>query len=98
MSSSSSKTRLREALTAGGPSSKDKGPPVADGVLSVTPDTAEAIEWSSRKSVVDRIAACSSFLDDDDGGRRRELRRGQGTGPRCSWMHASMLAVHACVT
>ena len=70
MSSSSSKSsqaRLREALTAGGPSTKEKGPPVADGVLSVTPDTAEAIEWHSRQSVVDRIAACSSFLDDDDG-------------------------------
>lgn len=71
MSSSSSKSsqaRLREALTAGGPSTKDKGPPVADGVLSVTPDTAEAIEWRSRQSVVDSIAACSSFLDDDEDG------------------------------
>ena len=71
MSSSSSKTsqaRLREALTAGGPSTKDKGPPVADGVLSVTPDTAEAIEWRSRKSVVDGIASTSAFLDDDDEG------------------------------
>jgi len=78
MSSSSSKTRLREALTAGAPSSKDKGPPLSDGVLSVTPDTAEAIEWRSRKSVVDRIAACSAFLDDHDGGRRRERRRQGG--------------------
>ncbi len=80
MSSSSSKSsqaRLREALTAGGPSSKDKGPPVADGVLSVTPDTAEAIEWRSRQSVVDSIAACSPFLDDDDDGERRQQWRRQ---------------------
>lgn len=92
MSSSSSKSsqaRLREALTAGGPSTKDKGPPVADGALSVTPDTAEAIEWRSRQSVVDRIAACSHFLDcDDDGERRRALR-----GAACCWV----LLLPACI-
>lgn len=66
-SSKSSQARLREALAAGGPATKDKSPPAADGELSVTPDTAEAIEWRSRQSVVDRIAACSSFLDDADG-------------------------------
>jgi hypothetical protein len=65
--SKSSQARLREALTAGNPTAA-KGPPVADGVLSVTPDTAEAIEWKSRKSVVDTIASCSTFLDDDDEG------------------------------
>ena len=63
-----SQARLREALTAGGPSTKEKGPPVADGTLTVTPDTPEAIEWRSRRSVIDSIASCSSYLDDDDDG------------------------------
>jgi len=87
MSSSSSKSsqaRLREALTSGGPTSKDKGPPVADGVLSVTPDTAEAIEWRSRQSVVDGIAACSPFLDDDDDGAVGGEAGGAGGWLPCS--------------
>lgn len=63
--SKSSQARLREALTAGNPTAA-KGPPVADGALSTTPDTAEAIEWMHRESVVDTIASNSSFLDDDD--------------------------------
>ena len=86
MSSSSSKTsqaRLREALTAGGASNKERGPPVADGVLSVTPDTAEAIEWRSRRSVVDSIAACSPVLDDDDEGAVAAAAAGGGVC--CSW-------------
>ena len=84
MSSSSSKSsqaRLRDALTSGGPSTKDKGPPVADGVLSVTPDTAEAIEWRSRKSVVDGIASTSAFLDDDDEGGCRRCRSAAAAAP-----------------
>lgn len=70
--SKSSQARLREALTAGGPVAS-KGPPVADGVLSVTPDTAEAVEWRSRTSVVDAIASASSFLDDGDDGEAPPL-------------------------
>ena len=70
--------RLKEALTAGGPTSKDKGAPVPDGVLSVTPDTPEAIEWRSRRSVIDSIASSSSYLDDEDEG----ARRGGGGGLR----------------
>jgi hypothetical protein len=62
-----SQARLREALTAGGPSSKEKGPPVADGALTVTPDTPEAIEWRSRRSVIDTIASSSTFLEDEEG-------------------------------
>lgn len=66
-----SQARLREALNAGGPgSSKDKSPPVADGVLSITPDTPEAEEWRNRRSAIDSAAACSSYLDEDDDGAR----------------------------
>ena len=100
MSSSSSKSsqaRLREALTAGGPSSKDKGPPVADGVLSVTPDTAEAIEWRTRKSVVDTIASCSTFLDDDDEGEQAAASRALAAPPsRRRHPHGRGLA-HCCL-
>ena len=58
--------KLREAL-AGPSKDKDKQPPVADGVLSVTPDPPEAAEW--RKSVLDTVAADSSFLEDSESGR-----------------------------
>ena len=60
--------RLREALQAGGPSTqKEKGPPVADGILTVTPDTPEALEWKSRRSAIDSAGTSSSFLEDSDG-------------------------------
>lgn len=60
--------RLREALNAGGPSTqKEKGPPVADGILTVTPDTAEALEWKSRRSAIDSAGTSSSYLEDDEG-------------------------------
>eukprot|EP00873_Tetraselmis_striata_P038610 jgi/Tetstr1/458874/TSEL_004382.t1 len=64
-----SNARLREALNAGGPGTgKDKGPPVADGVLSVTPDTPEAAEWRSRQSAIDFPSSSSTYLEDDDDG------------------------------
>ena len=60
--------RLREALNAGGPGSqKEKGPPSPDGILSVTPDTPEAVEWRTRQSVIDSAGASSSYLEDDSG-------------------------------
>ncbi len=66
-----SQARLREALSAGGPATgaKDKGPPVADGVLSVTPDTPEAQEWKNRQSPIDIVCASSPYLDEPDDGR-----------------------------
>lgn len=62
-STNNSAARIREAMTS--TASKEKGPPVADGVLSVTPDTPEIVEWRSRSDVAE---ASSSFLDDDDDG------------------------------
>lgn len=58
-----SQAKLREALSAGA-SSRDKGPPVADGVLTATSDSAEGGEWRSRRSVIDAIASKSSYLDE----------------------------------
>lgn len=59
--------RLREALNAGGPGTqKEKGPPVADGVLTVTPDTPEALEWKSRRSAIDSAGTSSSYLEDEE--------------------------------
>ena len=67
-SNSVAQARLREALNAGGPGTKEKGPPVADGSLTVTPDTPEAIEFRSRKSVIDSLGASSSgYLEDETG-------------------------------
>jgi len=63
-----SQAKLREALAGGGSSSKEKGPPVADGTLIVTPDTAEAVEWRSRQSVIDAITSSSTYLDDESEG------------------------------
>ena len=60
--------RLREALNAGGPGTKEKGPPVADGVLTETPDTPEALDWRSRRSFMDSAGASSTYLEDDAGG------------------------------
>ncbi len=59
--------RLREALNAGSGSQKEKGPPVADGILSVTPDTQEALEWRSKRSIIDSAGTSSSYLEDDTG-------------------------------
>ncbi|KAG2452725.1 hypothetical protein HYH02_002956 [Chlamydomonas schloesseri] len=65
-------SRIREALTAG-TNVKEKGPPVADGILSVTPDTPEMLEWRSR-SALDVAETSSTFLDDeDDGPKPHEL-------------------------
>ena len=88
--------RLREALNAGGPGPKEKGPPVADGILSVTPDTPEAVEWRSRRSIIDSAGASSSYLEDDTGwwGRRlgaghifRSLERWPPAGPKPSELY-----------
>ncbi|EIE25137.1 MATH-domain-containing protein [Coccomyxa subellipsoidea C-169] len=66
--------RLREALNAGGPGSqKEKGPQPVDGILSVTPDTPEAVEWRTRRSIIDSAGASSSYLEDDDGPKPSEL-------------------------
>ena len=62
-----STARLREALNAGAPgNSKEKGPPVADGILSVTPDTPEAAEWRTRRSAIDFPSSSSSYLEDEE--------------------------------
>lgn len=68
--SSSARAVVSQALT--GSNTKDvtprqKGPPVADGVLSVTPDTAEILEWRQQTSMFSE--ASSTYLDDDDDGR-----------------------------
>jgi len=74
--------RLREALNAGSGSQKEKGPPVADGILSVTPDTQEALEWRSRRSIIDSAGTSSSYLGDE-------------TGRDSSQRHASILWVRS---
>ena len=76
--------RLREALQAGGPGSqKEKGPPVADGILTVTPDTPEAVEWRTRRSIIDSAGASSSYLEDESGaGGPARLQRPEQTPKR----------------
>lgn len=65
----SSKSLLRDALSA--TTVKDKGPPVSDGILSITPDTPEVVEW--RRSALDITETTSTYLDDED------------EGMQCSW-------------
>eukprot|EP00803_Ostreobium_quekettii_P010629 evm.model.scf_3047.3 EVM.evm.TU.scf_3047.3 scf_3047:6484-7042(-) len=62
-----SNARLREVLNAGG-GGKERGPPVADGVLCATPDTPEAAELRSRRSAVDCVPTSSSYLEEDGAG------------------------------
>lgn len=76
--SQNQQSRVREALT-GGPSVKEKGPPVADGFLSVTPDTPDILEWRSKS--LDIAETSSIYLDDDDDGAGRRQ-------PACRWCHA----------
>lgn len=64
---SMAQARLREALNAGSGTQKEKGPPVADGILSVTPDTQEALEWRSKRSIIDNAGASSSYTEDESG-------------------------------
>eukprot|EP00798_Chlamydomonas_sp_ICE-L_P015975 gene15975-22105_t len=68
----SSKASIREALT--GSNDKSKVPPVADGILSVTPDSPEVVEWRSR-SALDTAEISSTYLDDehDEGPKPHEL-------------------------
>jgi hypothetical protein len=60
----SSKSLLRDALSAN--TVKDKGPPVVDGVLSITPDSPDVVEW--RRSALNITETASTFLEDDDDG------------------------------
>jgi hypothetical protein len=62
--SASSKSLLRDALSA--TTAKEKGPPVADGILSISPDTPEVVEW--RRSALDITETTSTYLDDEDDG------------------------------
>jgi len=63
-----SAARLREALTAGGPTSaKGERAAAADGTLSATPDSADAAEWRARASIIDTACASSSYLDEEGG-------------------------------
>lgn len=62
-----SNARLREALNAGN-TAKEKGPPAADGVLTVTKDAAETAELRSRRSAIDCCATSSTYLEDETDG------------------------------
>lgn len=83
--------RLREAL-AGPTKDKDKKEPfVVDGILSVTPDPPEAAEWRN-KSVLDTVAADSTFLEDETG-------VGTALGHFCcAWAGISASMPTACVS
>ena len=67
MAQAANASRLREALASS--SVKEKGTPVADGLLTVTPDSPEAAEWRN-KSVLDCVATTSTYLEDDSDGTR----------------------------
>lgn len=71
-SSKSNARSVRVALAAG-TNIKEKGPPVADGILTATPDTPDNFEWQGRSSL-DVAGTSSTYLDEDDGGRHGLLR------------------------
>jgi hypothetical protein len=58
--------RLKEALA--GTASKEKGPPVADGVLSVTPDAPEMCERGFKGQELDSAETDIDFLQDGTDG------------------------------
>jgi hypothetical protein len=55
---------VREALQ-GGPEVNKKGPPTTDGVLTVTPDAPEIVDWRA-KSGLDVAETSSTYLDDEE--------------------------------
>ncbi len=63
-SSTNNRSLLRDALSA--TAAKEKGPPIADGVLSITPDTPDVVEW--RRSALDITETSSTYLDDEEEG------------------------------
>lgn len=69
MAGTGAQARLREALNAGGPTKEkgDKSPPTTDGILTITADTPEALEWRGRTSAIDCVQTNSSFLEQNDG-------------------------------
>ena len=70
-------SRVKEALTAS-TAVKEKGPPVSDGILSITPDPPEVLEWRRANPVVGSVS--SSYLDDDEGVcRAQTVTWGAGT-------------------
>ena len=71
-----SKANLHEALVAAAPGggTRDKGPPVADGVLTPTPDTHEIQEWRHKRSIIDDICSSSTYLDDVESVGRNSQR------------------------
>lgn len=75
-----SSAKLREQLLTGS-GKADKTPPVADGVLSVTPDSGDIVQWRST-SVLDAAETSSSYLDDDDGGAKRAATAAASPCPR----------------
>ena len=60
-----STARLREVLNAG---HRDKGPPAADGTLSIAAESSEAAEVATRRSAVDYVATTSTYLEDETEG------------------------------
>ena len=59
--------RLKEAL-AGTNTSKEKGYQVADGILSLTPDTPDVIERRKKGRGVDCVETTSKYLEESDSG------------------------------
>lgn len=58
--------QIKEAL-AGTNTAKEKGPPVADGTLSLTPDTPDALERRRRGLGINCVETSSKYLEDDPG-------------------------------
>ena len=54
---------IRQALA--GTNSGKSGPPVADGVLSVTPDTPDVVDRRKRNVGLDCVETASKYLDGD---------------------------------
>lgn len=71
-SAASKNAILRDAFTS--TATKEKGPPAADGILSITPDAPDVAEW--RRNALDVAETTSTYLDDDDDGAHRASEHG----------------------
>jgi hypothetical protein len=58
---------MKEAL-AGTNTSKEKGPPVADGLLSIAPDTPDVMERRKKGVGLDCVETTSKYLEDAESG------------------------------
>jgi hypothetical protein len=69
------------AFPAGTSANRERGPPVADGILSVAPDTPDVVERRKRGIGLDCVESTSKYLEDGDTGEAPTSHASPSSGP-----------------